>query len=57
MLISKLAWEIGFHGIMEYQARELGYEIVPISPSEVKKQAKRARRLALLEELKRLEEE
>lgn len=57
LLICKLAWDVGFHGIIEYMARDLGYEIKPIPAAEIKKLAKRARRLALLEELKRLEEE
>lgn len=57
LLIGKLATESGFHGLMEYLGRELGYEIKPLSPQESKKRAKRVRRLALLDELKRLEDE
>lgn len=57
VLICKLACDAGFHGIFEYLARDLGYEIKPIPACERKKAAKRVRRLALLDELKRLEEE
>jgi hypothetical protein len=57
VLICKLAAEVGFHGLMEYLARDLGYEIKPLSPQESKKRAKRVRRIALLDELKRLEDE
>lgn len=57
MLIQRLAREAGDGSIMEFQARELGYEITALSPAEAKKLARRSRRLALLEELKRLEDE
>lgn len=56
VLIGKLAREVGFNGIMEYMGRELGYEVTPIAAEDVQKRANRARRLALLEELKRLED-
>jgi len=58
VLIGKLARNAGDNSLMEFLAREWTYEQPkPISPAEAKKLAKRARRLALLEELKRLEEE
>lgn len=56
-MIVRLAKEAGDNSIMDFLAREHGYEIQPLSPEEAKKQAKRVRRLALLEELKRLEDE
>jgi hypothetical protein len=57
LAISRLAREAGDNSIMEFQARELGYELKPLAPEEAKKRVKRVRRLALLEELKRLEDE
>lgn len=57
LLIQRLARDVGDNSVMQFQARELGYEIKALIPAEAKKLAKRARRLALLEEIKRLEEE
>jgi len=57
ILICRLAAEAGFHGLMEFLARDLGYEIKPLTAQESKKRAKKARRLILLDELKRLEDE
>lgn len=55
--VARLAVEIGEHSIGKYLARELGYELKTLPPGDAKKRAKRARRLALLEELQRLEDE
>jgi hypothetical protein len=57
LMIQRLARDAGDTSLMQFQARELGCRLEVLSPVEAKKQAKRARRLALLEELKRLEEE
>lgn len=57
LLIARKAREAGDNSIMEFLARDLGYELKPLSPAEVKKAAKRAKKLALLDELKRLEED
>lgn len=56
-MILRLAMEAGNASVMEYLARELGFELKVLSPAEAKKRARRVRRLALLEELKRLEDE
>jgi hypothetical protein len=56
-MILRLAMEAGDASVMEYLARELGCEIKVLSPAEAKKRARRVRRLALLDELKRLEDE
>jgi len=55
--IARLGREAGDHSVMELLGRELGYEVKPLAAGEAKKKAKRSRRLALLEELKRLEDE
>lgn len=55
--IAKLGREAGCDSVMEFMARELGYELKVLTPVESKKRAKRIRRLALLDELKRLEDE
>jgi hypothetical protein len=55
--ITRMGKEAGEHAVMEFLARELGYEIKPLSPAEAKKRSRRVRRLALLDELKRLEDE
>jgi hypothetical protein len=55
--LMRLGKEHGNHSVMEWLARDLGYEVKPLSPVEAKKRAKRVRRLALLDELKRLEDE
>ena len=57
LTIARAATLLGEHSIMLYMARELGYEITPLAPNESEKRARRERRLALLEELKRLEDE
>lgn len=57
LTIARNAAAIGEHSIMQYMARELGYEITPLAPTDAEKRAKRARRLALLAELHRLEDE
>jgi hypothetical protein len=57
LAVMRLGKEAGDNSAMEFLARELGYELKPLSPGEAKKRAKRVRRLALLEELKRLEDE
>lgn len=57
LAIARMGREHGDNGVMEFLARELGYEIKPLSPIEARKMARRVRRLALLEELKRLEDE
>lgn len=57
VMLVKLAKDSGDNSVMEYLACELGYELKPLSPVEAKKRAKRVRRLALLEELKRLEDD
>lgn len=57
LAIVRLGKESGCDSVMEFLARELGYEIKPLTPVESKKRAKRIRRLALLDELKRLEDE
>jgi hypothetical protein len=55
LLIAKLGKDVGDSSVMGFLARELGYEVKPISPIEAKKIAKKAKKLALLEELRRLE--
>lgn len=57
LLILRMAKDSGDTSVMDFLARELGFEIKPLSPAESKKRARRVRRLALLEELKRLEDE
>jgi hypothetical protein len=57
LAIARMGKEAGDNSLMEFLARELGYEVKPLAPGEAKKRVKRVRRLALLEELKRLEDE
>lgn len=57
LAIARFGKEAGENSVMEFLARDLGYELKPLSSAESKKRAKRVRRLALLEELKRLEDE
>lgn len=57
LLIGKLSREASNNDLMEFLGRELSNEVKPLEPKEAKKQRKRARRLALLDELKRLEDE
>lgn len=54
--IARLAKEVGDHTFMLYLGRVLGYEIKPLNPEEVERRARRLRRVALLDELKSLEE-
>lgn len=53
--VARLGKESGDHSIMNFLARELGYQLEALSPVETKKRAARTRRLALLDELRRLE--
>lgn len=55
LAIARLGKEAGDNSLMEFLGRELGYELKPLAPAETKKRAIRARRLALIEELKRLD--
>jgi hypothetical protein len=57
LTIARAAALLGEHSIMQYMARELGYEISPLPGDEKQKRARRERRLELLDELKRLEDE
>lgn len=57
LLVQRLARDAGDISILEFQARELGCKLEVLAPAEAKKLAKKTRRLALLEELKRLEDE
>lgn len=57
MLVARLGRDAGCHAVMEFQARELGYELRPLTPAESKKRAKKARVSALLAELARLAED
>lgn len=57
LMIARLAHEVGDHSIMNFLARELGYDVSPLAPEQAKKRAKSARRRALLEELRRLEDD
>lgn len=57
LAIARLGREAGADCVMQFLARELGYELKPLTQAEAKKRAKRVRRLALLDELKRLEDE
>lgn len=56
-LIIGLAADAADDSVMQYLARKHGYELQRLSPGEAKKRAKRARRTALLDELRRLEDE
>lgn len=56
-MVIGLAMDAGNFSVMEFLARKHGFEIKPLSPVEAKKRARRVRRLALLDELKRLEDE
>lgn len=55
LMVARLAKDVGDHSIMNFLARELGYQLEALSPAETKKRAVRTRRLALLDELRRLE--
>lgn len=54
-MIIGLAADADDHSVMQYLARKHGYELQRLTAEESAKRAKRARRLALLEELQRLE--
>jgi hypothetical protein len=55
VLIGSLAKAAGDSSLMQYLAREWGYEVKALSPGESKKLVKRSRKLALLEQLRQLE--
>ncbi len=57
LAIARLARDVGEFSLMDFLARDLGFEIKPLAPADAKKRAKRIRKLALIEELKRLEDE
>lgn len=57
LTIARAAAIIGEHSIMQYMARELGYELTVLAPDESQKRFRRERRLTLLEELKRIEDD
>ncbi len=57
LMLAKLARDAGDNAIMEFLARELGYEIKSLAPVEAKKRAKKARMAALLAELAKLSED
>lgn len=57
VLLARLAKDAGDHSIMTFLARELGYEVKPLSGAEAKKRAKKVRRAALLAELAQLLED
>lgn len=57
VLVAKLGREAGDGAVMNYLGRELGYEVKALSQADAKKHAKRMRKLALLEELRRLEDD
>lgn len=57
LLVGKLAREAGDNSVMEFLAKEWGYEVKALSPEEAKKTVKRARVSALLAELARLSED
>ena len=57
VLIGKLSREAGNNDLMEFLGRELTNEVKPLKQEEAKKKAKRVRRMALLDELKRMEDE
>jgi hypothetical protein len=57
ILLAKLARDAGDGALMNFLGRELGYEVKALSQADAKKHARRARKLALLEELRRLEDD
>lgn len=57
LMLARLARDAGDNSVMEFLARDLGYEIKPLAPAEAKKRAKKARVSALLAELARLSED
>lgn len=56
-MLGQLAKDAGDTSIMDFLARTWGFEVQSLEPKDAKKRAKRARRIALLDELKRLEDE
>lgn len=57
LTIARAAAQVGEHSIMKFMAREAGYEITPLPPSEAEKRAKRAAIAWHLDEAKRLSTE
>ena len=57
VLIGTLAREVGDLSLLTYLSRAWSCEIKPITAAEVKKLAKKAKRLALLDQLRQLEAE
>jgi hypothetical protein len=55
--IGRLAREFGDSSVMNFLAREWGYAVEPLAPEQAKKRAKVTRRKALLDELRRLEDD
>jgi len=56
-MIIGLAADAADESIPRYIARKHGFEIQRLSPGEAKKRAKRARKIAILDELRQMEEE
>lgn len=54
LTIARSAAVMGEHSIMQYLAREIGYELIVLKPDENAKRIRRERRNAILDELKRL---
>lgn len=50
VVIARIGKESGDHSVMEYLARELGYEIKPLAAAETKKRERKARRRWHLEQ-------
>lgn len=57
VMLVRLAREVGDSSVMEFMARELGYELKALAPAEAKKRAKKARVASLLAELARLSDD
>lgn len=57
LTIMRAGRAIGENSILQYIAREVGYEIKMLPLGETEKRARRERRAAILDELKRLEED
>lgn len=55
--VARLGKDAGENCVMEFLARELGYELKPLAPAETKKRTKAARIRTLLEEAMRLQGE
>jgi hypothetical protein len=56
-MIGRLAREAGDNSLMEFLARELGYELKPLAPVDAKKRARKQRISSLLAEAARLAQE